>query len=302
MMVEFKLNIIKQRLIRLGTGTRSRGRSTQLPINVQLPTMKAQTTLFCTTTTITTFDNAYFTMGMWDGKISPSFKDDRIGWNRTYENDLAKFYGADRIITMKRGRHDMPDLLSGPAQFVTDDLAQNISSLKKQVCILQRDLSQKVSQRYAEDDFVEHWSQKCTDSDRRKWILEGLVRTCEASPDFEGNRKWAPETTLTRLLFQSGRGFLTLMESLIVPDFEKAPTDFRTVPNAIFDAMNKNEQKNKLDKKTQLLQLSHNISRTYFLTMFCWNTLLAFVSASVVTLIIDSCSLHDSTESLRRTA
>jgi hypothetical protein len=68
-----------------------------------------------------------------------------------------------------------------------------VSSLKlmtSQICILQRDLTRKSSKRFAEDDFESHWTTRCSVKEREDFILEGLVRACEASPDFEDHRKW----------------------------------------------------------------------------------------------------------------
>lgn len=73
---------------------------------------------------------------------------------------------------------------------LSDSNVQIMHSMQKQICTLQHDLTKKVSKRFAEDDFESHWKAKCTEKQREQIILEGLVRACEASPDFEEHRKW----------------------------------------------------------------------------------------------------------------
>ncbi|KAF5391107.1 hypothetical protein D9757_003178 [Collybiopsis confluens] len=153
-----------------------------------------------------------------------------------------------------------------------DSLLQNVHVIQSQLCTLQRDLSKKISKRYAEDDFVHQWTEVCTQKEREKWILEGLVRTCDASPDFEAHRRYCPEITMRRLNVVSGRGFLNLIEKLTLQDIDKVPDNFRRVPNPVWEAMNDGR---KDPKKAIYIRLT-DTQRTSFLTFFVWNTLLAF--------------------------
>ncbi|KAJ7932299.1 hypothetical protein B0H13DRAFT_1956405 [Mycena leptocephala] len=109
----------------------------------------------------------------------------------------------------------------------------DMQSTKSRICILQWDLTHMASQTFAEDDFESHWTTRCSVKEREEFILEGLVRACGASPDFEESRKWCPELTLNRLNHGSGRGFLDLVKKLTFQDLDNIPTEFRTVPSAV---------------------------------------------------------------------
>lgn len=208
--------------------------------------------------------------------ISPSYREDRVAWNAAWERRLENIYGPD----IEWALGGLENLIDSQVSHMLDDTsAQRVASQKRQICLLQRDLSRKVCLRYAEN----HFAEKCialTADERHNWILEGLVRTCDACRDNENYRKFAPEITLRRMQLDSGKGFLNLLEALIHPEIETVPSDFRMVANAPFDLMNKNSENVKvMVPKERLLQLMFNADRTYFLTMFCWSTLLAFVSS-----------------------
>jgi hypothetical protein len=154
----------------------------------------------------------YHTMGFGESPKSPSFEKDRRGgrlrssslctvislgnpgWNSAWERDLATIYGPGLEIS-SASRRPVPSIIADmPTQYYEMMLGDApVSSLKlmtSQICILQRDLTRKSSKRFAEDDFESHWTTRCSVKEREDFILEGLVRACEASPDFEDHRKW----------------------------------------------------------------------------------------------------------------
>ncbi|KAF5369043.1 hypothetical protein D9758_003095 [Tetrapyrgos nigripes] len=211
----------------------------------------------------------------------PSYKENRAAWNQAWEREQDALYGTDITFSLKPGRpvmkllDDIPEAMIGIAMH--DSLLQNLHVIQSQICTLQRDLSRKAAERCAQDDFEYHWTQKCTAKEREKWILEGLVRTCEASPDLEGYRRYCPEVTIARLNRQSGKGFLDLLGKLVLQDIEKVPDKARTVPNPIWDAMNSVKDNS---PGRRVMQRMNDVQRTAFLTYFVWNTLLAFYSES----------------------
>ncbi|KAF9066789.1 hypothetical protein BDP27DRAFT_1423547 [Rhodocollybia butyracea] len=206
----------------------------------------------------------------------PSWKEDRVAWNKHWEREHDALYGSDPSFTVKKYQKiiklqdDLPDAFF-TAQ-VQDSLLHSAHVKQDQLCKLQRDLSREVSKRYAEDDFVDRWTNVCSKSEREKWILEGLFRTCEASPDFEDHRQFCPELTMNRLNAQSGRGFLDLMQKLTLQDIDTIPNDFQKVPNPVWEAMNDGHD----DSKKKVYARLMDLQRTTFLTFFVWNTLLAF--------------------------
>ncbi|KAH8832424.1 hypothetical protein DL96DRAFT_1457618 [Flagelloscypha sp. PMI_526] len=156
----------------------------------------------------------------------------------------------------------------------SDASVQSTHVMGNEVAILQRDLSKKAAQRFAENDFESEWK-ACSASKREEWILEGLVRTCSASPDFEERRRSCPEITLARLNKNNGQGLLDLLKGLVLDDISKVPTQCKQFKCDAFDRMFGFE-KNIQHPGRQLLQLGAATKRTYFLVMFLWNVLLAF--------------------------
>jgi len=210
----------------------------------------------------------------------PSYREDRIAWNLAWEREHDALYGRDQTFSLKPGKQIVDMFKNIPLDDMLNDASLQFNlQFHHQICILQRDLTQKVSSRFGQHDFENRWMQKCTPKEREKWVLEGLVRTCEANPDFESFRRFCPEITIARMDFKSGKGFLDLVQGLILDDAEKVPEDIRKVPNPIWDAMNGGNSKNATPKQ-ELLQRANDTYRTAFLTMFVWNTLLAFVQLS----------------------
>ncbi|KAJ7834654.1 hypothetical protein B0H14DRAFT_2798188 [Mycena olivaceomarginata] len=222
-------------------------------------------------------------MGFGDSPKSPSFTKDRRGWNSAWEHDLATLYGSEVEISYLGGR-PVPDLTAGlPTEYydmmLGDAHVLNLQTITKQICILQRDLTRKSSERFAEDDFESHWMNRSTAKEREDFILEGFVRACLASPGFEEQRKWCPELTLKRLNHGSGEGFLDLLKNLMFPDLDKVPNDFRTVPNAVYDKIHAFGDASS-HPGCALAKKASESRRTYLLTMVVWNILLAFYNES----------------------
>ncbi|KAJ6536995.1 hypothetical protein B0H19DRAFT_1182320 [Mycena capillaripes] len=221
-------------------------------------------------------------MGFGDSPKSPSFKKDRHGWNSAWERDLATIYGTGIEISFA-SRRPVPNVLADlPAQYYEMMLAEahvmSLQSRTSQICILQRDLTRKSSKRFAEDDFEKHWTTRSSIKEREDFILAGLVRACEASPDFEEHRKWCPELTLKRLNRDSGKGFIELLKKLSLQDLDKVPEEFKTVLNAVYDKINglpSNSHPGLL-----MIKKSCDAQRAYLLTMVVWNILLAFYGES----------------------
>jgi hypothetical protein len=211
----------------------------------------------------------------------PSYKENRTVWNQAWEREHDALFGTDLTFSIKPGQpiiklfDDFPEVMFGLA--TQDSFLQNLHVIQLQIRTLQRDLSKKAAGRYAEDDFEHHWTQKCSAKEREEWILEGLVRTCEASPDFEGYRRYCPEVTMARLNHQSGKGFLNLLEKLVLQDIENVPDDVKQVPNPIWEVMNMNFVNDNSHPGRRVMKRMNNVQRTAFLTYFVWNTLLAFV-------------------------
>ncbi|KAF8173234.1 hypothetical protein K438DRAFT_1981079 [Mycena galopus ATCC 62051] len=148
-----------------------------------------------------------------------------------------------------------------------------LQNMTNQICILKRDLTRKSSQRFAEDDLESHWTTRCSVEEREDLILEGLVRACEASLDFEDRRKW-----LKLLNHESGQDFIHLLKQLSLPDFDKVPDDIKTLPNVVYDKVNGFPAN--AHPGLVVTRKSCDCGRTYLLTMVVWNVLLAFYGES----------------------
>ncbi|KAJ7078736.1 hypothetical protein B0H15DRAFT_892038 [Mycena belliarum] len=222
-------------------------------------------------------------MGFGDSPKSPSFQKDRRGWNAAWERDLATLYGSAVDIAFA-GRRPITSLASDlPTEahemMLADANVLNVQIMTTQICTLQRDLTRKAAKRFAEDDFESHWTTRCSVKQREEFILEGLVRACDASPDFEEHRKWCPELTLKRLNHASGRGYLDLLKKLTLQDLDTIPNDFKTVPNVVYDAIHDIKDPNPHPGQV-LGKKAGDSGRTYLLTMVVWNILLAFYGES----------------------
>lgn len=211
---------------------------------------------------------------------TPLFSVDRVRWNRTWEEKLAKIYGLQDTPF-----YPGPSVIDGARLKATWDISvasdsyvQSVNTMVKEASIIQRDLSREASRRFAEDDFEFRWK-SCSSETREEWILEGLVRTCEASPDFEERRRFCPEVSLLRLNKRNGQPFLDLLQALCLEDIDSVPANPKSLPSEWFDRMI-GHKINVQNRGRQLLQLMELTKRTYFLVMFVWNVLLAFVSFS----------------------
>ncbi|KAJ7231402.1 hypothetical protein B0H12DRAFT_1192626 [Mycena haematopus] len=220
-------------------------------------------------------------MGFGDSPKSPSFKKDRRGWNSAWERDLATLYGTG--VEISSTHRKVPNIISDlPKHYyermLTDTHVASLQSMTNQICILQRDLTRKASRRFAEDDFESHWTTRCSVQEREDFILEGLVRACEASPDFEDHRKWCPELTLKRLNRDSGQGFIELLKQLSLQDIDRVPDDIKILPNVVYDKIN--GLPTNPHPGLVVAKKSCDCGRTYLLTMVVWNILLAFYGES----------------------
>ncbi|KAJ7110726.1 hypothetical protein C8R43DRAFT_1243070 [Mycena crocata] len=214
---------------------------------------------------------------------SPSFEKDRRGWNAAWERDLATIYGSGVDISLA-SRRPVPSIVARlPVTYydmmLTDSHVLNMQSMTTQICTLQRDLTRKSARRFAEDDFEAHWTTRCSVNQREDFILEGLVRACQASPDFEDHRRWCPELTLKRLNYASGEGYIKLLKKLSLQDLDKIPDDFKTVPNRVYDKINAITDA-KPHPGMLMAKKACDSGRTYLLTMVVWNILLAFYDES----------------------
>ncbi|KAE9401835.1 hypothetical protein BT96DRAFT_991670 [Gymnopus androsaceus JB14] len=207
---------------------------------------------------------------------APSFNVDRTRWNRAWEQGLARLYGSQDTPSytgpsfIDRGTESMWDL------FTASDVTVQITSIMvNEAAILQRNLTRDSALRLAENNFESEWK-NCTSETREKWILEGLVRVCQAHPDFEQRRLYCPEVTLLRLNSKGkGQPFLDLLRALCLDDLDTVPSNPKPLPSDAFDRFigyNISTQ----NRGCQLFQLSQFTKRTHFLVMFVWNVLLAF--------------------------
>lgn len=206
----------------------------------------------------------------------PLFIVDRVGWNRTWEDKLAKAYGS-RDIPYYTGPNLMDQRkATWDAIVASDSWVQFINAKVKELCILQQALSQEAARRYAEDEFESKWK-SCTSEAREEWILEGMVRTCEAIPYLEQSRLDCPEVTLPRLNKGNGQPFLDLLQALRLEDITKVPAEPKVLPSDCFDRMNGHKIMVQ-NRGRQLLQLTELTNRMHFLDLFVFNVLSAFVS------------------------
>ncbi|KAJ7136880.1 hypothetical protein C8R44DRAFT_868973 [Mycena epipterygia] len=96
-------------------------------------------------------------------------------------------------------------------EMLSDVTVANMHSITSHVCTLQRNLTQKSSQRFAQDNFEAHWMTRSM-SEREELILGGLVRTCEVSSSYESYRQCPhPGCVILKSMLDGRRTYLTMV-------------------------------------------------------------------------------------------
>ncbi|KAH8809580.1 hypothetical protein DL96DRAFT_1821847 [Flagelloscypha sp. PMI_526] len=212
---------------------------------------------------------------------SPSYRHNRVEWNNSWERQLAQIYGSDLLPASRESCR--LDIQSQPAyDFMAsrDDVLTSLQQIKQEICDLQLDLTKMAIRRFAERDMENQWI--CSTEDRRtELILEGLVRTCEATSEFEPRRGLCPETTVARLNRDSGAGYLDLLRAHLLPETNLIPEGYRTLDCAPVDWMlglsvNASPAPLANHPGYKVLQEMNRSARAYFLSLFVWYTMLAF--------------------------
>ncbi|KAH7090023.1 hypothetical protein BKA62DRAFT_726616 [Auriculariales sp. MPI-PUGE-AT-0066] len=167
-----------------------------------------------------------------------------------------------------------PDISGRIPKDIADSVSQALLSQLEQgqeeVVQLQRDISSFLDDHR---DFGDAWCGS-TNAHRDELVLEGLVRTCDASADLEDSRSTCPESTRHFLQRDGGQGFLDLISTMRDPGAKP-----RFVPHAMFDSIMGSDPA-KLTAAEKLVVLQMTVSRNWFLAMMVWNTILAFYGQS----------------------
>lgn len=207
-------------------------------------------------------------------KSRPNKHTDRALWNSSWENDLKIWQTFE---------HTPPKLYIQDPRIhaygtkTESVLLQALGHIESDIIRLQSDLHHKAVIRLATGNFAEEWTTLSTSS-RETHLLEALYKASTTGPDMEGCRKWCPELTL-QAFAQDGRRYVDFLESFVgsataTVEEKKVVTFF---PNPVVDkifAMTK-------DLQGSAFALKMRLDRAFFMTMFLWRTLLAFVRAQV---------------------
>ncbi|KDQ63189.1 hypothetical protein JAAARDRAFT_202680 [Jaapia argillacea MUCL 33604] len=143
-------------------------------------------------------------------------KTDFVGWNRGMESKLDAIYSANGMQKLRGA-----DLLRHPdsvTNLIADnpDCQESMRRMKREMCVLQRDLSRfVVNKSDAQEDFEGKW-QALPPTNQEEHILEGIRRTCFATSDFVDRRLFVLEVRTSLLMKQRGRPFLDLLRSAII--------------------------------------------------------------------------------------
>ncbi|EJD33582.1 hypothetical protein AURDEDRAFT_140623 [Auricularia subglabra TFB-10046 SS5] len=201
---------------------------------------------------------------MAETRMQPHWTVDRKAWNRAWEKQLKTRFAL-------RGNYS--DVLLGMPALEMNMLMSShhlvaMQASRDELVKLQQDLSA-----YMVDhpDFEREWL-ATSEARRENFILEGLVRSCEAVADMEDRRVNTPETCLDFLQRRGGRGFLDLLAQIEDPP---APEP-RIVPHAAYDGLIGVGNERKRAPAEKVLARMQTISRNFFLAMMVWNTVLAF--------------------------
>ncbi|OJA10255.1 hypothetical protein AZE42_10430 [Rhizopogon vesiculosus] len=139
-------------------------------------------------------------------------KEDPLKWNKDWEAVIASSSAADMLKGICRTLDD--------SFFTSDDLAVLHSALRK----FQEEIAQDLL--FVSEHKLDAVWLLLNASEKRRHILEGLKKACEASPPLWGDdcRAFCPEITISNFLSQRGKGFLDfLSRTLEVFESSKTP-------------------------------------------------------------------------------
>jgi len=203
----------------------------------------------------------------------PNKDEDPVAWNKDWEEELRQLY------VLAHGDIKNVRLAMGvPVKLTTS--AEEILQIEKQnggTALLQNDIRGFALARMATDDFERKFKSLETSS-RRDLILEALWKTANiGAGDMEGRRRWCPEMTLSNLADNGGRGFLEILGTIMTED----PTIDRSEPVHILNPLIERFW-TLLNIRSKDVKQEFQSHRSYFISMFIWRTLLAFVSKATI--------------------
>lgn len=141
---------------------------------------------------------------------------------------------------------------------------------RKELIQLQYDLAKLVAEKKDEDEFHAKWLSMGSQR-RREHLLQALLNACSATPDFEERRQFCPETRMSVLEADNGKGFLSLLDTIcpvgMLPSISSTPT---MISNPTFDAMYHVKKEGEMD----VIRRTAIYNRNLFITFFLWCTLL----------------------------
>lgn len=196
-------------------------------------------------------------------------------WNKEWETYLENKF---------KPLPSYPDL-SFLSEFSSRVLGQgmlaSMEEQRKELCILQKDLTGLVAGKREADHFDSKWLSMSPET-RAEHILKGLVISSGAVADMDERRQWCPETTISFLQGDGGKRFLDLLNAVLdTPNGEVPSEELRTEPilvsHPVFDGIwhigqpcppGENEAARKV------MQKHVSLSRNFYLSFFLWNTIL----------------------------
>lgn len=147
------------------------------------------------------------------------------------------------------------------------------------ICTWQRELAKAV---LAEPDFEKTWTE-LDDARRREVVLEGIVRAMGLTESTEGDRQWAPESTLKNLTADGGKEYLRILKCLTPQNPDEPLVEPRKVPHPTMDHLFTLSPREQGDPGCQAVVLVYTMRRLFILTAIIYNIFLALVSGGTTT-------------------
>jgi hypothetical protein len=190
-------------------------------------------------------------------------------WERDWDHKLLVLYGPQSVAKDALDDSMLAMLASTPVE--TDAL----SNMWDSICKLQHDLAKRAVPELVVEGFEDRWLAAGA-ARREELVLDALAKTCAIDEELERHRFYCPDLTVRAMEKNEGRGYIAMLKALLPSQGSEVTSPIHVENRAVLEMFKAKPTDLKERPKTQVQVLL--LTRTYFLSLVVWHTLLAFVS------------------------